>query len=350
VIAFDLAPSGPRYQDNDQLRAFYDGLTPRLQTVPGVTTVGLTSHLPMYQFGWNSEVSLEGGNPWLPTAAPLVEGRWIGADYFKSMGIALLKGRTFDDRDRQGATRVTILSALAAEKFWPGQNPIGRRLSRGGDGNPKYEVIGVVHDVLSFGLTAKMPYEMYMPIAQEPFNFGMSVVLRTSAEDPASVMPAVRQVVASIDPLLPVARVQTLEDVVSRSVGQPRLLSSLTSLFGMLAGLLAAVGVYGVMAHNVRRERRAYAIRLALGADPSRVRGLVLRRGVWLGCLGVIIGAGIAFGLTRTMQAMLTDVKSTDPLVFTLTGVALLVITIVSGYVPAFQASRTDPLVVLRAD
>jgi ABC-type antimicrobial peptide transport system permease subunit len=141
-----------------------------------------------------------------------------------------------------------------------------------------------------------------------------------------------------------------MEDVVSRSVTQPRLLSSLTSLFGGLAGVLAAVGVYGVMAYTVRRQRREFGIRMALGADPRRVRQLVLWRGLVLGVLGIGIGAGAAFLLTRTMQSVLGDVKPGDPTVFALAGLGLLVVTILAGYVPARQASRTDPLVVLRID
>ena len=141
-----------------------------------------------------------------------------------------------------------------------------------------------------------------------------------------------------------------MADVVSRSVTQPRLISSLASLFGALAGLLAAVGVYGVMAANVRRERRAFAIRLALGAEPASVRGLVLRRGLSVGAIGVTIGAGAALLLTRTMQAVLTGVEAANPVVFGLTAAGLLVLTALSGYLPAFQASRTDPLVVLRAE
>jgi ABC-type antimicrobial peptide transport system permease subunit len=255
----------------------------------------------------------------------------------------------FDDRDRAGSTKVAILSESAANKFWPGEDPIGKRLSKGGKGNPFLEVVGVVHDVLSFGLTRKVGYELYVPIEQEPFG-NLTVVLRTDAPDPTSVVPAARRAVGEVDAGLPLSRVQTMEDVVSRSVTQPRLLSSLTSLFGGLAGVLAAVGVYGVMAYTVRRQRREFGIRMALGADPRRVRQLVLWRGLVLGVLGIGIGAGAAFLLTRTMQSVLGDVKPGDPTVFALAGLGLLVVTILAGYVPARQASRTDPLVVLRID
>ena len=349
LVAFDLAASGARYQDADHQKKFYRDLLPKLTTIPRVKAVGFTSHLPMYQYGWNGEVTLETGNPWKPGDAPLVENRWIGGDYFKAMGIALRRGRLFDDRDRAGSTRVAILSEAAANRFWPGENPIGRRLSKGGPGNPLLEVVGVVHDVMSFGLTRKTGYEIYVPIEQEAFG-NLTVVLRTDAQDPTSVIPAARRAVAEVDDLLPVSRVQTMDEVVSKSVTQPRLVSSLTTLFGALAGALAAVGVYGVMAYAVRRQRREFGIRLALGADPRRVRALVVRRGLVLGTLGIAIGAAAALLLTRTMQAILGNVKPGDPAVFGLAALGLLAVTVLAGYLPARQASRTDPLVVLRVD
>jgi len=354
VVAFDLSPTGTRYQPQDKTTNFYRELAPKLATVPGVVSVGLTSHLPMYQFGWNGEVSLEGGNPWQPREAPLVERAWIGAKYFETMGIDIVKGRNFDDRDRQGATQVTIISERTAEKFWPGQNPIGRRFDRnggsfGGSNANIVEVVGVARNTLHYGLTSQSPYILYRPIEQEPFG-AMTVVLKTQNADPTTVMPSVRQVVASIDPLLPVARIQTVEHVVMQTVTQPRLISSLTTVFGGLAGVLAAVGVYGVMAYNVRRQRREFGIRLALGADPQKVRALVVKRGLVLGLLGITLGAAMALWLTRLMQSMLSGVESSDPMVFGLTGAGLLAVTVLAGYIPARQASRTSPMIVLRTE
>jgi putative ABC transport system permease protein len=152
LVTFDLAPSGPRYAAPDAPRAFYRDLAPKLAMVPGVTSVGFTSHLPMQDFGWNGEVKLEGGNPWPADAAPLVERMWIGADYFKTMRTDIVRGRAFDDRDRDGTPFVAVLSERTAEKFWPGQNPIGRRFFRGSGTDKPVEVIGVARDVRTFGL------------------------------------------------------------------------------------------------------------------------------------------------------------------------------------------------------
>jgi predicted permease len=350
LIAFDLAPTGARYQDGDTLRAFYRELTPRLSSITGVERVGLTSHLPMYQFGWNGEVTLESGNPWPADKAPLVERAWVSPEYFDAMGITIVRGRAFTARDRRGATPVTVISERTAELFWPGQDPIGRRFARGGRFSGSItEVVGVARNVRTYGLTRTSPFIMYLPLEQEIFS-SVTVVLRTTSADPTVVMPSVRAAIGAVDPLLPVARVQTVESVVGQSVSQPRLISSLSSLFGVLAGVLAAVGVYGVMSYNVRRERRAFAIRLALGAEPAALRRLIVWRGALLGGAGVVAGIVLSLALMQTMSSLLTNVSPTDPIVFGATAAAVLAVTVLAGYVPAFHASRTDPLVVLRTE
>jgi predicted permease len=354
VVTFDLAPSGERYRGTDAIPAFYRALMPRLAAIPDVQSVGATSHLPMYQFGWNGEVTLESGNPWKPEDAPLIERSWIDGAYMRTMGIQIVAGRSFDDRDRAGGPPVTILSQRTAEKFWPGENPIGRRLwrdsSRSGrpDGQP-HEVIGVARDVRTYGLRSTSPYIMYFFADQEPFG-AMTIVARTRSADETAIVASARQIVASIDPLLPVSRVQTMDTVVAQSVSQPRLISALTTLFGALAGILAAVGVFGVMAYNVRRERREFGIRLALGADPTLVRRLVVLRGLVLGAAGVALGAGGAWLLSGSLRALLNDVEPTDPVVFVAAAAGLLVVAVLSVAWPARQAARTDPMIALRAD
>jgi predicted permease len=275
-----------------------------------------------------------------------VEYRWFYGDYLKTMGIRLLRGRMIDDRDRAGAGTVLINNAMAG-KFWPGKDPIGKRFGQGKDTTKWYEVVGVLSDVRSLGLAQKSPYEFYRSV-EESLVRGMTVVIRTRGTDPTSIIPTARQIVASIDPTLPLNQVQTMEHVVSESVGQPRLMSALTVLFGALAGLLAMVGVYGVMAYNVRRQRREFGIRIALGADQARVRNLVVRRGLTLAGGGVAIGAAGAWLLTGLLKTMLNDVKPTDVTVFVGTGAGLLVVALLAAYLPARMAGHVDPMVVLR--
>jgi ABC-type antimicrobial peptide transport system permease subunit len=176
----------------------------------------------------------------------------------------------------------------------------------------------------------------------------MTIVVRTAADDPSAIVASARQIVRTADPMLPITNVQTMEQVVSASVGQPRLLSALTSLFGALAGLLAMVGVYGVTSYNVRRQRREYGIRLALGADPAVVRRLIVGRGLLVASIGVAIGAVCGLLLTSTLASMLNDVTPTDPSVFVLNGAMVLAVAVAACYLPARWAGRVDPAVVLR--
>ena len=176
----------------------------------------------------------------------------------------------------------------------------------------------------------------------------MSVVVRTTRDDPTAIMPAVRQTVRAIDASLPVTRVQTMEAVVADSVGQPRLMSALTGLFGLLAGLLAMIGIYGVMAYDVRRQRREFGIRLALGADARRVRNQVVARGLVLALVGIAIGAAAAWMLGGVIRALLNDVTPADVTVFAATTAAVLLVTTAASYLPARAASRVDPMVALR--
>jgi putative ABC transport system permease protein len=346
IVAFDLVASGQRYKDAEQGVQFYRDLYQRLAAVGTIDSVGLTSQLPMYSFGNNSEYQIEGGTPWGPNEAPLVENHWVYGEFFKTMGVRLLQGRLLDDRDRKGSFGVVINHAMA-EKFWPGKDPIGKRFGQGRDTSRWFEVVGVVADVRSFGLAAKVPFEFYGSIEESAFA-AMTVAIRTRADDPTTIVPTARQIVASIDPSMPITAVQTMEQVAAESVGQPRLMSALTALFGALAGLLAMVGVYGVMSFNVRRQRREFGIRLALGAEQARVTGLVVRRGVVLAVVGVVAGAVGARLLTGVLGTLLNDVKPTDVPVFAGTSVSVLVVAVLASYLPARAAGRVDPMIVLR--
>jgi putative ABC transport system permease protein len=320
VIAFDLTLSGPRYKSPAAVRELYRAVNNRLKQVGGVQAVGLGSHLPMYRFGNNGEMTREGGNPWGPNENPLVEYRYLHGDYLKVLGIPLLRGRMLDDRDRQSTNAVLINQAMA-DKFWPGQDPIGRHFGQG-QFTPKavsdgswYEVVSVIGNVRSCGLIRTTAYEFYRTTDQVAYG-AMTVVIGSSGIDPATLIPTARSIVTSLDPQLPVTGVKTMVDVVSASVGQPRLLSALTTVFGSLAGLLAMVGIYGVTSYNVRRQRHEHGIRLALGANPGSVQRLIVGRGARSALLGIAIGTVAALLLTRTLETMLNDVRPTDPAVY----------------------------------
>jgi putative ABC transport system permease protein len=346
IVAFNVSPSGPRYASPDQVVSFYRDLHARVSQIAGVERAGMTSHLPMVDFGWNGEFQIEGAAPWNANQAPLVEYRWMHGDYLQTLGVPLLRGRLLDTRDGRN-TRTVLINQTMADKFWPGQEAIGKRFGQGSDRSTWYEVVGVIGNIRSLGLTQNSPFEFYRTIDQSSFG-SMTVVVRTSADDPTRIIPAARQILHSLDPALPMTEVQTMEAVVASSVGRPRLMSALTGLFGGLAGLLAMIGVYGVMAYDVRRQRREFGIRLALGADASRVRNLVVVRGLILSVTGVAIGALGAWLLGGVIRALLNDVQPTDAAVFAGTAAAVLAVATLASYLPARAASRVDPMVVLR--
>lgn len=349
IVSFDVAPSGLIYDSPEAFLHFYRELGARLARSSSIESFGMTSHLPMFRFGWNSDFEVEGGAPWGEDESPLVENRWIYGDYFNTLGVPLLSGRMLDERDGRDTTTVLINHAMA-EKFWPGRDPLGRRFGQGDDRDSWYEVVGVIGDVRSEGLARPAPYEFYRTVEQSPFFFTMSVVLRARDDNPMALIPTARRIVKEVDPSIPVTQVQLLERVVDDSVGRSRLTSALTTLFGTLAGLLATVGVYSVMAYTMRRQRREFGIRLAIGASENDVRMLVFGRGLRLALIGIAIGALGAWALGRFVAAMLNDVTPTDATVFVATAAAVIAIAALASFLPARSAARVDPIIVLREE
>jgi predicted permease len=348
IVSFQVALGGPRYANDIEVKTFYRALYERLRQLDGVKSAGLTSHLPMVDFGYNGYFQIEGETPWRPNQAPLVEYRWLYGDYLKTLGVPLLQGRPLGERDAAG-TRTVLITKAMADKFWPGKDPIGRRFGQGLDHSQWFEVVGVIGSMRSFGLTRSYPFEFYRTVDQSPFN-RMTAVVETRAEDPLSILPAARQVVKSLDPSLPVTEVRTMERAVSESLGRPRLMSALIGLFGGLAGLLAVVGIYSVMSYSVSRQRREFGIRLALGAAPGAVRRLVLGRGLLLALIGIAIGMAGAMAASRLLQSLLQDVKPADPAVYAFTVLGIAVVALAACFVPAWSAGRVNPMDTLRSE
>ena len=240
-----------------------------------------------------------------------------------------------------------LVNQAMAEKFWPDQDPIGRGFGQGDDRSQWYEVVGVVGDIRSYGLARQTPYEFYRTTDQAPFG-SMSVVMRSVGADPTALVPTARRIVHDLDPSLPVTGVQTMEEVVASSVGRQRFISALTGLFAALAAVLAMVGVYGVMAYDVRRQRRELGIRLALGAGSGAIRRLIVRRGLALAVAGSVIGGGGAWLLDGTLRAVLDDVRPGDLSVYAGALAIVLLAAMLASLVPALTAGRVDPMMVLR--
>jgi predicted permease len=273
------------------------------------------------------------------------------ADYFETMNIPLKRGRTFNEHDgRPGTDPVVIVNERLAERHWPGQDPVGKRFKLGDASStlPWMTVVGMVGDVRQRSLDAPIPGAMYVPHAQQPVR-GFTVVVRT-AGDPLKLVDPVRRVIHDMDPNLPISSVFTMDWVVVRSLWQPRLFSWIFGFFGMVALVLAVVGVYGVVSYSVAQRTREIGIRVALGAGRGQIRAMVLRQGLRATAIGIGIGLAGAAAVTRALGALLFGVSPMDPVTIGLVTLLLAATALVACLVPARRATRVDPLVALRCE
>ncbi|HSK10506.1 MAG TPA: ABC transporter permease [Vicinamibacterales bacterium] len=345
VVAFDLALPQARYGSDEQVQRYWEQAIERVRAVPGVVSVGATSGLPLYRFGSNAYFEVEGKSLWKPEDAPLAEIRVVAGDYYKAMGIPLVQGRFFNERDTADVPPVVIINRAMASRFWPGEDPVGKRIRIGGD--QWQEIVGVVGDVRSYSARQEPPLEVSAPVSQNAFR-GLTFAVRSAGPDPTVLTASIRKELAVLDASQPMSKVQTLEEVASTSLGRPRLFSVLTASFAILAALLAAIGVYGLISYTVSRQRQEFGIRMALGADASDVRRMVVGRGARLAAAGVALGGLLAAGLARLITAMLYQVTPGDPVVYAVTCTLVFAVALAACYVPARAASRVDPIVTLR--
>ena len=331
---------------SQQIPEWYLGLPARLAQLPGVLEASAVSSLPLAGGEGRGDLTIE-GQSFGPGLSPAVTFRRVLPNYFRTMGIPLLRGREFTDRDRGAGAMVTIVSRSIAERYWPGQDPIGRRIKVGPPaGEPWATVVGVVGDVRHTDLESEPSLDTYEPHAQRP-RATMGIVVHT-ATDPAALGPALRGALRADDPELPVWDIQTLPQRVGTSVASRRFTTGVIAGFGAMALLLAAVGVYGVTAYGVGRRQREFAIRLALGARPERIRGQVLRESLRVAGIGVLAGLPAALLLGRLIGSLLYDVSPTDPAVFGVTVLVLAVTTVVATWLPAQRTTTVDPVEALR--
>ncbi len=329
-------------------QAFYDDSLTRLGSLPGVRSAALTLSLPIDGSFWNSLFFAADKpvppRPDLPDAAMIS----VSANYFDAMGIRLLKGRAFNAADTAVAPRVTVINESMARRIWPGEDPIGKRFRQGYPENqsPWREVIGVVADVKLNGVERDTPMQVYFPFAQEPWaNF--SIVVRT-AGDPLQAVDAVERTIHTIDKDLPVYSVRSMDQLLGSSTAQRRLTLVLLLSFALLALLLAAVGIYGVISYSVRQRTHEIGVRVALGAQTGDVLKLILAQGLKLTLLGVAIGLLAASALTRWMETLLFGVRPTDPLTYAVIATVLTTVAVLACWLPARRAGKVDPMVALR--
>jgi predicted permease len=344
LVTLALTLPEQRYPDAEARTRFLRSLLESTQGLPGVLSVGVSSRLPLGGEGGNNVIAAEGTNPPL-TERPLADIREVNPEYFATLRIPLQSGRVFGEADRGP---VAVISAMTAERLWPGQDPIGRRIHVGDPRAPLVLVTGVVGNVHGVSLARRPNLTIYRPYWQRSRD-DASLIVRTRIA-PQAVSTSIASAIHRIDPELPVPAVRTMDEIASSSVAAERFQAMLVLLFGTTAALLAGLGVYGVVAYSVAQRTSELGVRMALGAQPRGIRLLVLRQALLPVAIGLLVGAGAAAAGGRILSSLLFEVPTSDVLAL---GSALLFLGLVAGlagYVPARRATRVDPASALRAE
>jgi putative ABC transport system permease protein len=331
-------------------QAFYEESRARIGALPGVRGVALTVSLPIDGSFWNGAFTAT-DKP-VPPRSDLPDAAMaaVTPNYFEVIGIRLLKGRTFNATDTEKAPLVAVINETLARRIWPGEDPIGKRLRLGypESHQPAREVVGVVADIKLNGVELSTPQQAYFPFTQSAWT-NFSIVVRTTGE-PLQLAGSVERAIHTLDKDLPVTSIRSMDQLMGNALATRRLTLTVLASFAGLALLLAAVGIYGVIAYSVRQRTHELGIRMALGAQTRDVLKLILAQGLRLALLGVVLGLGVAVGLTRWMESLLFEVRPTDPLTFALIALVLLLVALVACWLPARRATQVDPLVALRCE
>jgi predicted permease len=343
-----VALPGSRYPERARLQIVFEDLANRLRANPAIRSVELTDVAPLTG-GGDQDVTLFPADGAPPNMPPSIWYRSVSPGYMRVMQMRLISGRAFTEADRQDVGRVGIINEEAAKRFWPGQNPIGRvaTLGRAPDA-PRVTVIGVVASGRHDGPAEPFKTELFVPVAQRPVR-GVFVVLEPS-RDVATMSAALRQVLHDIDPLVPMPTVEPISNRVATAVALPKLYATMVAIFAAAALLLAALGVYGVMAYGVAQRQREIGVRLALGAEPTRIRRMVLGQSGRLAVIGLVIGTGGALLLGQLLGKLLFGVTQYDRPTLVAVPLLLGVVTIVASWIPARRAMRLDPLSAIREE
>src|SRR4030095_876286 len=350
LLTMKVNLSEVKYPDRERRAAFFDEVMRRVRQLPGVRSAAVAGNLPLTYNGDSKSISVEGVPDPPPGQQPDVIFRAIGPGYFATMGIPIVRGRDFTDQDNGDSKDVVIISEKTAQQFWPGQDPIGKRLKPGlsTSNSPWREVIGIVKDVRQNDFVASPKRQMYFTYRQLKNIAANALVVRTSIE-PMSLAIPVRNAIWSVDKDQTVADIDTMDHIVAKAVARQRFSMLLLGLFAALALLLASIGIYGVMSYSVAQRTREIGIRIALGARQIDVLQMTVKEALKLVGAGMIIGLAAAFLLTRVLASLLFGISATDPITFIAISVVLLAVAILASYVPALRATRVDPITALRA-
>jgi putative ABC transport system permease protein len=347
VITTRLSTAG-KYPSGAPRAQLFQQAVDKIKTVPGVVAVGGVLSLPLGGDAFNVGRSfIREGRPMTPEESSNAGYLVITPDYFRAMQIPLTTGRAFSDQDSDQSPKVLIINQTMARQSWPGENPIGKRVTIWRDEKFPREIVGVVGDTKATLDTDPGP-QMYVPYAQDPNWGSLTLVVRTTSSDPAGLAPALRNEIRSLDKALPLYNVKTLEEVVATDVAPRRSSMLLFAAFATVALLLSVIGIYGVTAYHVTHRTHEIGIRMALGAQLRDVLTLILKRGVLLAFAGLGLGLAGAFALTRLMATLLFGVKPVDALTFAVVSVGVMAVAVIACYIPARRATKVDPLIALR--
>jgi predicted permease len=351
VTTFTVSLSPVRYPDAARRDQFATTMLSRLQKLPGMNAAGISFSLPFSGSGFGVTFGI-GGRPEVSGPdEPRAQIRVASSDYFRTMGIPLLRGRGFTAEDRAGGPPVLLISQETAHRYWPNEDPIGQTLRTGWHSDGRRfggTIVGVVGDVHQFSLAAKPTAHVYGALAQWPLD-EQAVVMRSTVA-PTAVLAAARDIVHVLDPQLPMYDARPLDDLVRESIAERRFYATLLATFAALALVLAAVGIYGVIAYGVQQRRRELGIRIALGASRQRVVGMIMRQGMTLTIVGALIGLAGAGVLTSVLGSQLFGVSARDPLTFLAVPAVLIAVAAVACVVPARRAVSVDPATAIRAE
>ena len=346
VLAFQVALPGAAYQGDDKVLQYWDSMLERLAATPAVSSVAAVQSLPI-RGSYVLSTVIKGKPTPKPGEEPSSNYRAITPDYFATLGIPVLRGRTFSRQDSATGAKVVIVDDAFVRKHYPGEDAIGRHIGIG-NGTDDAEIVGIVGNVNYSGLDALPTPTMYMPVTQDAFS-SMWVLAKTSG-DPLALSSTVRQIARDLDGKVPTFSMTPLGEVISESVAQRRFSMLLIILFGGVALFLSAVGLYGVVAYTVSLRTREIGLRMAIGAMPSDVMKMILGGGMKLAAIGVVLGVGSALALSQLVETMLFEVEPSDPASYGATAVLLMAVAALACYIPARRAMRVDPIVTLQQE
>jgi len=346
VLTLNLAIGGKKYAETQARAPFVSEVLHRVEQLSGVQSAAVVTDIPLSGDIDAEGFSIEGRQDPAPDRKLSWNVNIVGPGYLRTLGIPLLKGRDFTERDSASTPLVALINQSLARKYWPSQDPIGARISS--DKKTWATIRGVVGDVRQGGLGAEPVPEVYLSYLQDPFAWPYLTMLVHTSVDPMKLVASIQSAIWSVEKDLPITSIKTMEQIRSHSIAQPRLTALLLSVFAALALILAAVGIYGVMAYSVTQRTHEMGLRMALGARASDVLALVVGQGMLLAGAGIVLGLAGAFAMTRVLEKFLWGVRPTDTFTFIVVSLLLVAVALLASYLPARRATRVDPMVALR--